>query len=30
MDIQALTFPHAVPPAPGEVTRIAHGVLWFV
>ncbi len=29
MDIQALTFPHAAPPAPGEVTRIAQGVLWF-
>ena len=29
MDIQALTFPHAAPPAPGEITRIAPGVLWF-
>src|SRR5882757_4027474 len=29
MDIQALTFPHAAPPAPGEIARIADGVLWF-
>ena len=29
MDIQSLTFPHAAPPAPGEITRIAPGVLWF-
>jgi glyoxylase-like metal-dependent hydrolase (beta-lactamase superfamily II) len=29
MDIETLTFPHAAPPAPGEITRIAHGVLWF-
>ncbi len=29
MDIQSLTFPHAAPPGPGEVTRIAPGVLWF-
>ncbi len=25
----ALTFPHAQPPAPGEVTEVAPGVLWF-
>jgi glyoxylase-like metal-dependent hydrolase (beta-lactamase superfamily II) len=29
MDIQALTFPYAAPPAPGEVTLIAPGVIWF-
>ena len=29
MDIATLTFPHAAPPAPGEITRIAAGVLWF-
>jgi glyoxylase-like metal-dependent hydrolase (beta-lactamase superfamily II) len=29
MDMQALTFPHAAPPAPGEVIEVAQGVLWF-
>jgi glyoxylase-like metal-dependent hydrolase (beta-lactamase superfamily II) len=29
MDIEVLTFPHAAPPAPGEVTEITPGVLWF-
>jgi glyoxylase-like metal-dependent hydrolase (beta-lactamase superfamily II) len=29
MDMQPMTFPHAAPPAPGEVTEIAPGVLWF-
>ncbi len=29
MDSEALTFPHAAPPAPGEITTIAPGVLWF-
>jgi glyoxylase-like metal-dependent hydrolase (beta-lactamase superfamily II) len=29
MDIEALTFPHAAPPAPGEIITIAPGVLWF-
>ncbi len=29
MDSATLTFPHAAPPAPGEITRIAPGVLWF-
>jgi glyoxylase-like metal-dependent hydrolase (beta-lactamase superfamily II) len=29
MDSEALTFPHAAPPAPGEIARIAPGVVWF-
>jgi glyoxylase-like metal-dependent hydrolase (beta-lactamase superfamily II) len=29
MDNESLAFPHAVPPAPNEVVRIAPGVLWF-
>jgi glyoxylase-like metal-dependent hydrolase (beta-lactamase superfamily II) len=29
MDIETLAFPHAAAPAPGEVTRIAPGILWF-
>jgi len=29
MDDEVLTFPYAAPPAPGEVARIAPGVLWF-
>ena len=29
MDSETLTFPHAAPPMPGEVTQIAPGVLWF-
>ncbi|MGD0434486.1 MAG: MBL fold metallo-hydrolase [Acetobacteraceae bacterium] len=29
MDSETLTFPYAAPPAPGEVARIAQGVLWF-
>ena len=29
MDIASLTYPIAAPPAPGEVSRIAPGVLWF-
>ena len=29
MDSETLTFPHAAPPAPGEVTQVAPGVLWF-
>ena len=29
MDSETLTFPHAAPPLPGEVTQIAPGVLWF-
>jgi glyoxylase-like metal-dependent hydrolase (beta-lactamase superfamily II) len=29
MDIESLTYPFAAPPAPGEVTKIAPGILWF-
>ncbi len=29
MDSEALTFPHAAPPAPGQIATIAPGVLWF-
>jgi len=29
MDSESLTFPHAAPPAPGQIVTIAPGVLWF-
>ena len=29
MDSEALTYPLAAPPAPGEIAHIAPGVLWF-
>lgn len=29
MDMPTLHFPHAAPPAPGELTEVAPGVLWF-